>query len=154
MKCFLIVISVIACISFSDACSCMMEEGWEWKSYCESQFGGIIKVTGPSYTCGTMKSCYPIVVVQQLRGPSISPTVLETNNQSAACGITLQPDHIYFIATNPINANRITGYLCGLVQDWTSKTCCEMIALAKQYDCSSPPKKIEIAVPVPEEEAL
>lgn len=133
----LIVVLVISYISLSDACSCFLPQGWEQQAYCNSQFAGTIKVLGPSYNCGQMNICHSIAVVQQFRGSTISPTVLETASQSAACGVYLTPGNTYFVATNPLNANRIAVYLCGLYQDWTSLTCCDMIKKAKSYDCNN-----------------
>lgn len=142
-----ILVLVISYISLSDACSCYLPDGWEQQAYFNSEFAGTIKVLGPAYNCGQMKICHWIQVVQQFRGSTISPMVLETASQSAACGVYLTPGNTYFVATNPVNANRIGAYLCGLVQDWTSLTCCEMIQRAKQITSNNIKTPIE-AVPI------
>lgn len=140
----IIVLLVVSYISCSDACSCFLPLGWQQQAYCNAGFAGVVKVVGPSYICGQTKICYTIALVQQFRGSSISPTILETANQSAACGVTLTVGHSYFVATNPINSARIGVYLCGLYQDWTGLTCCEMIKKAKEYDCNKIQTPIEV----------
>lgn len=143
---FKLILVLVACyISYTDACSCWAPEGWQFNSYYNSDFAGTFKVLGPVYNCGEMKHCYSIAVVQQFRGtPAPAISVLETNNQSAACGVSLAPGHTYFVATNPLNANRIGVYLCGLLVDWTDMTCCDMIAEAKKYASWNGPTPIEI----------
>lgn len=141
----LILVLVISYISLSDACSCAIRPGWEKETYCNAGFAGTIKVLGPSYNCGQMKICHSIAVVQQFRGSPVSPTILETASQSAACGVYLTPGNTYFVATSPLSANKIGVYMCGLYQDWTALTCCQMIENAKKYDCSKKdPTTIEI----------
>lgn len=134
----LILVFVLSYISYSESCSCYLPQGWEVNAYCNAGFAGTFKVLSDAYSCGPMKNCYSIAVVQQFRGNPVSPSVtLETPSQSAACGVYLVQGNTYFIATNPINPSRFGAYLCGLLQDWTQKTCCEMIAEAKKYDCAN-----------------
>ncbi|XP_037029323.1 metalloproteinase inhibitor 2-like [Bradysia coprophila] len=135
MKFGLILLFAISYISFSDACSCAGIPGLE--SYCEATFGGTFKVVGPSYYCGEMEICYPIEIVQQFRGAPVSATVLKTNDNSAACGVYLEEGNTYFIATNPVDEETFHVYSCGLLQNWTSMTCCEMIAEAKKLNCKN-----------------
>lgn len=135
MKFCLTLIITISYISLSDACSCAFFKGWELKTYCASSFAGTFEVLGPSYYCGQNQICYPIAVVQQFRGPNVWPTTAKTSDSSAACGVGLTVGNTYFVATNPADANTIGVYMCGLLQDWTLKTCCEMIAEAKKYNC-------------------
>lgn len=99
---------------------------------------------GPSYECGEMQICYPILVVQQFRGVPVSATVVETNNNSAACGVNLNEGNTYFVVTNPVDANTFGVYLCGLLQDWTSKTCCEMITEANKLNCKNYKPQVQI----------
>ncbi len=144
MKCSLILIFVISCISFSDACSCWLPVGWQWDSIWNSAYVGTFTVTGPATSCGMMKVCYPITPGQQFLGAPVAPEILETNSDSAACGVWLEPGRTYFIATDPISPLRISAYLCGLLDDWTDKTCCEMIAEAKKYTGPKPQEPILI----------
>lgn len=129
----LIFVFVISYISLSDACSCLFQEGWEQQAYWNSEFAGVIEVRGPSYSCGEWKICHSIAVVQQFRGDAISPIEVETASDSAMCGVYLTEGSRYFVATNPLSASQIGLYLCGLVQDWSSYTCCDMITEAKKY---------------------
>lgn len=115
----LIFIFVICCLSLSDACSCWLPEGWQSKAYCESEFSGTIKVLTTAFNCGQMQHCYVITVVSQFRGAAITPFILQTASQSAACGVTLTQGNTYFVATNSINANIIGLNLCQLYENWT-----------------------------------
>lgn len=126
-----ILVLVLFCITFSNACSCVpIVKG---QAYCKSAFSGTIKVLNSGTNCGTMKRCYSITVVQQFRGTQITPTVLETNSQSAACGVTLAQGHTYFVATNPINSNRLGLNLCQLREDWTGLSICERLLKTLEY---------------------
>lgn len=135
----LICILAISYISLSDACSCAFMVGWERQAVCNSAFSGLIKVEGPQYNCGSFKICYPITVIQQYLGAPATPTVLETASDGAMCGVGLSAGHSYFVATNPIDENKIGVYLCSLYRDWTDLTCCEMIEEAKKYRCDGTP---------------
>lgn len=102
-------------------------------AYCNSGFAGLIKVTNSGTNCGTMKICYSIVLVHQFRGNPITPTVLETNSQSAACGVNLTQGHTYFVATNAISSNKIGLSLCQFKEDWTCLSACEFLIKTLEY---------------------
>lgn len=124
----LILVLVICYISLLNACTCVFRpEGWKKDAYCEAQFAGIIHVTSTFSNCQTSHHCYGIVVIEQLRGPSITPTptILQTASESAACGVTLTPGHTYFVATNPIDPIRIGLSFCQFYEDWTLLSPCE-----------------------------
>lgn len=127
----LILVFIIACISLSNACSCIPIV--KNKAYCSSAFAGTIKVLNSGSSCGTLKRCYSITVVQQFRGAAITPTILETASQSAACGVTLVQGHTYFVATNPINSSKLGLNLCQLKEDWTSLSICEFFLKTLDY---------------------
>lgn len=131
----LILVLVISYISLSNACSCFLPVGWQKQAYCNSEFAGTIKVLSSEYNCDTYKLCYDIQVVQQYKGITATPTVLETATDSAACGVYLIPGNTYFVVTNPIDENKIGVYLCSLFEDWTQLSCCERIEKAKTYRC-------------------
>lgn len=126
----LILVFVILCISFSDACSCMPIIPSE--AYCNSAFSGTIKVLNyESSSCGTMSTCYTITVIEQFHGDLITPTVLETG--TTTCAVELTEGHTYFVAANVINANKIGLNLCQLKEDWTSLPNLEYLVKTWKY---------------------
>lgn len=127
----LILVFVLYCINLSDACSCIQIVKKD--AYCNSGFSGLIKVTNSGTNCGTMKICYSIVLVHQFRGNPITPAVLETNNQSAACGVNLTQGHTYFVSTNAISSNKIGLNLCQFKEDWTGLSACEFLLKTLEY---------------------
>lgn len=127
----LFLVFVVSCISSSDACSCIPIV--KSQAYCNSAFSGTIKVLNSGNSCGTMKTCYSIAVIQQFRGTPIAPTELETANQSAACGVMLTQGYTYFVATNSINANKLGLNLCQFKEDWTCLSPCERLLKILEY---------------------
>lgn len=125
---------IICSISLSEGCKCARPEGWEQKAYCTSKFAGIIKVLSNVNNCGT-KHCYSINVVNKLHGPSISPNVLTTASDSAACGVSLTKGHTYFVVTASPNTDLLTISLnsCQLYRDWTELTPSELKQKIQKY---------------------
>lgn len=133
----LIFVFVISYISLSDACSCYRPDpaSWPRDTYCKSTFAGTIRVLAPSFTCGSMQRCYPITVVNQIRGTPISPIIVRTPEQSATCGVFLTPGNTYFVAinTDPNNPYIIGLYLCDLFENWSAFTPIEVNTKLQAY---------------------
>lgn len=113
----LLVFIITSWISSSDACDCMPIVKID--AYCKSTFVGTIKVLNSGLRCQSTNICYSIGVVQRLSGISISPTVLQTSDNSASCGVTLIEGNTYFVATNPIDLNTLGLNSCQLNEDWS-----------------------------------
>lgn len=131
----LILVFIISCVSLSDACSCMPVVIKD--SYCNSKFVGTIKVLNSGSKCEltdeSTQICYKIAVVKQFRGDVIKPNILQTANNSAACGVTLKRGHVYFVATNPIESNTLTLNLCQLKEDWTGFSAVQLRTGTQNY---------------------
>lgn len=138
----LILVFVLTYISYSDACSCLPIV--KSNAYCNSQFAGVIRVTSAGAYCpdGSMQTCYDITTFHQLHGTTISPTKLRTNNNPAACGVTLVQGNIYFVATNSIDPDTLGLYLCQLTENWTAITLAQYFTKIDEYRAIRCPIKV------------
>lgn len=112
----LIVVIIVTCISLSDACSCLPRTNKE--KYCSSDFAGVIIVQTSALNCGS-NICFGISVLDQVRGTAISPYLLLTATNSAACGVSLILGRKYFVGTSVVNSAVLGLYSCQLYEDWT-----------------------------------
>lgn len=138
------VIVIIACVSFSDACSCMPRTNQQ--KYCDSEFAGLIYVLDSGTVSGTggMQRTYNIWVISQIKGAAISPSQLITNTSSAACGVTLTAGKVYFVATS--SSSPLSLYICQLYEDWSSVP---LDQVAQQLQAYRRTRCFAVADPIP-----
>lgn len=122
----LLLVLIVSCIGSSNACSCGPID--KNAAYCNSKFVGTIKINEVGQRCGTGNTCYVLQDVKQIRGDKMTPILLRTADNSAACGVSLLKGNTYFVATDPVAIFYLGLYQCQFYEDWTGLSSSEIEA--------------------------
>lgn len=117
----ILVLATVFIINSTEACSCISDDGWEKRAYCDSQFVGTIRVLSAVKPCGEYEVCHSTTIVEQIRGDPITPKIVKTNScpGCGSCGVAITEGDIFFVASNPIDSHIIGIYSCGIDKNWT-----------------------------------
>lgn len=127
-------IFIASSITLSDACVCDKDDEWQKVEYCDSQFIGTIRVLSPVSSCGKYKICYPITVIEQLRGDPVTPTIVRTNGPGhITCDVDITEGDTFFVASNVTDSNTIDIFICRLYENWTKLSDLEIKEKIQEY---------------------